>query len=116
MLVCFTFPSSARIPMLQKSLALWVMLWPAISAVSQSSASTPDLSRQADAIVATYRQIIVLTADDAALDDAQRERVSVLGRIFFQQNQDRLAALGSKLTADTKGQTSFLDRLENNAG
>jgi peptidoglycan/xylan/chitin deacetylase (PgdA/CDA1 family)/tetratricopeptide (TPR) repeat protein len=99
--------------MLQKSLALWVMLWPAISAVSQSSASTPDLSRQADAIVATYRQIIVLTADDAALNDAQREHVSILGRIFFQQNQDRLAALSSTLAADPKRQLSFLDRLEN---
>src|SRR5215469_6207413 len=115
MLVCFTFPSSARILMLQKSLALWVMLWPAISAVSQSSVSPSDLSRQADAIVATYRQIIVLTADDGALDDARRERVSVLGRIFFQQNQDRLAALSSSLAADPKKQTSFLDRLENNA-
>src|SRR6516162_4486512 len=113
MLVCFTFPLFREDTMLLKSLALWVMLWPAISAVSQSSASTPDLSRQADAIVATYRQIIVLTADDAALDDAQREHVSILGRIFFQQNQDRLAALSSALAADPKLQLSFLNRLEN---
>jgi peptidoglycan/xylan/chitin deacetylase (PgdA/CDA1 family)/tetratricopeptide (TPR) repeat protein len=98
--------------MLQKSLALWVVLSLAGPAVAQSSASAPDVAHQADAIVATYRQIIVLTADDTALDDVHREHVSILGRILFQQNQDRLMALSAALAVDPKRQSIFLDRLE----
>jgi peptidoglycan/xylan/chitin deacetylase (PgdA/CDA1 family)/tetratricopeptide (TPR) repeat protein len=98
--------------MLEKSLAFWVVLSLAGPAVAQASGSAPDVGREADAIVSTYRQIIVLTADDAGLDDAQRQRVSFLGRILFQQNQDRLAELSSTLVADPKRQQTFLDRLE----
>jgi peptidoglycan/xylan/chitin deacetylase (PgdA/CDA1 family)/uncharacterized caspase-like protein len=99
--------------MLQKSLVLWALLSLGVPAVAQSAAA-PEVGRQADVIVAAYRQIIVLTADDASLDDAQRERASILGRIFFQQNQDRLASLGSELAADPARQSKFLDRLESN--
>ena len=62
-----------------------------------------------DALVADLR----LALQRMQLSDAQRERVSVLGRIFFQQNQDRLAALSSDLAADPAREINFLDRLEN---
>lgn len=71
-----------------------------------------DPSQQADDIVSNFRKIIVLTADDAALDDVTRERVSILGRMLFQHNEEQLDALSSSLSADASALKAFLDRLE----
>jgi hypothetical protein len=50
-----------------------------------------------------------------SLDDMIRERVTTLGRVLFQQNQERLSALSESLTDELArssfpGVEAFLDR------
>ena len=73
----------------------------------------PEVAHQADEIINNYRKIIVLTSDDVQ-DATTRERVSIIGRMLFQQNEERLAALEGSLKADAGTLRSFLDRLEKN--
>ncbi len=61
---------------------------------------------QLDRIVAAYRKIIVLVAEEASLDPMNRERVSLAGKILFQQNQEHIAALSEALTGELAG-TAF---------
>jgi peptidoglycan/xylan/chitin deacetylase (PgdA/CDA1 family)/tetratricopeptide (TPR) repeat protein len=70
-----------------------------------------------DDAVASYRKVIVLMDDSAALDEGNRERVATAGRLLFEQNRERLSSLEEQLTADLKGKnpadvTAFLDRIE----
>ncbi|HEY6251411.1 MAG TPA: polysaccharide deacetylase family protein [Candidatus Angelobacter sp.] len=71
-----------------------------------------DVSTQADEIVAGYRKIIVLTSNQDSLDAFTRERVSILGKMLFQQNEERISALGDGLAANKTSLSEFLDRLE----
>jgi len=98
--------------MYRKLLPVWFLLCLAAPLLLPSSVRAQDVAAQADAIVKTYRQIIVLTEDDDALDDAQREHISLLGRVLFQQNEERLATLGSALRSDSTRAAAFLGRLE----
>jgi peptidoglycan/xylan/chitin deacetylase (PgdA/CDA1 family)/tetratricopeptide (TPR) repeat protein len=100
-----------RIPFSRLCFAIWLMA-SSLPAFALPVGSTSDVGRQADEIVAGYRKIIVLTSDDAALDDITRDRVTTLGRILFQQNEERLEALSAGLSSDTGALTAFLDRLE----
>ena len=80
-------------------------------------AKEPGIAKQADEIVANYRKIIVLMDGEGTLDPGVRERVSTLGKILFQQNQERLSTLEEQLLATiSKGSTAlaeeFLGRLE----
>jgi len=80
-----------------------------------NAAST--LAKDTDAIVANYRKIIVLMNGAGALDPGVRERASTAGKILFQQNQERLAALEEQITqALADGRTApaeeFLERVE----
>jgi peptidoglycan/xylan/chitin deacetylase (PgdA/CDA1 family)/uncharacterized caspase-like protein len=99
--------------MYRKQLVVAILLCLAAPALLHSSAA-PDVAAQANAIVKTYRQIIVLTEDDDTLDDAERERISLLGRVLFQQNEERLSALASALGTDSTRVPVFLNRLESN--
>jgi len=77
------------------------------------------VAEQADRIVANYRKIIVLMDGAGALDPGVRDRVSTLGKILFQQNQEQLSALEEQLEAPiSNGNTAlvedFLARLESN--
>jgi hypothetical protein len=77
----------------------------------------PDIIKQADQAVATYRKIIVLMDKAGALDPGVRERVATVGRILFEQNQERLTALEIDLTAELSrgnvaGVEEFLSRVE----
>ncbi len=77
------------------------------------------IARQSDAIVAGYRQIIVLMDGAAALDPGVRERSSTAGKILFQQNQERLSLLEEELAVPiAKGNSApaeeFLSRFEGN--
>jgi len=77
-----------------------------------------DLTSQSAEIVANYRKIIVLMADSGPLDPVTQDRAAMLGRILFQQNQDRLATLTASLTVEiskhqSPGLDSFFDHLEN---
>jgi peptidoglycan/xylan/chitin deacetylase (PgdA/CDA1 family)/Flp pilus assembly protein TadD len=80
----------------------------------QSSARPDEVQQQADDIVSVYRKIIVLTADDAAIDADARDRVLMLGKMLFQQNEEKLAALRLALSSSASKFDSFLNRLETN--
>jgi peptidoglycan/xylan/chitin deacetylase (PgdA/CDA1 family)/uncharacterized caspase-like protein len=72
-------------------------------------------------IVTRYRQNIVLAADEAALDEETRERVSIVGRMLFDENRHALESLGEGLGAALTAAgapapvTTFLDWLEKDA-
>src|SRR6516162_5288815 len=76
----------------------------------QSSARPDEVQQQADDIVSVYRKIIVLTADDAAIDADARDRVLMLGKMLFQQNEEKLAALRLALSSSASKFDSFLNR------
>ena len=83
----------------------------------QAKASSA-LAKDTDEIVANYRKIIVLMNGAGALDPGVRERVSTAGKILFQQNQERLAALEEQITQSLAGGRTapaeeFLSRVEN---
>src|SRR5215813_7076446 len=84
--------------------------------ISMEQSRERDTSSHLEEIVANYRKIIVLLADDASLNEITQDRAATLGRILFQQNQDLLSALSAKLTAEISKPTSatvsvFLNQL-----
>lgn len=96
---------------------LLLMLWP--TAARGQAAKETTVAQQADAIVANYRKIIVLMDGAGTLDPGVRERASTLGKILFQQNQERLSALEEQLIAplssgNTASTEDFLGHLEGN--
>ena len=77
------------------------------------------IAQKLDDIVANFRKIIVLTANEDSLDEALRGRVLTVGRLLFDQNTTRInelsGALGKELTGTAFPLTeAFLDRVENN--
>jgi len=73
-----------------------------------------------DDIVASYRKIIVLMDNAAALDEGNRERVRTAAWILFEKNRERLDQLEQDLRTDTASKESplaaaFLARLESNS-
>lgn len=48
-------------------------------------------------LLATYRKIIVLTADEATLGASERDQANLVGRELFHENQQRQAKLDSEL-------------------
>src|SRR5208283_5561944 len=89
------------------------------AARGQANASSV-LAKDTDAIVANYRKIIVLMNGAGALDPGVKERASTAGKILFQQNEEKLAALEALLTKGlVDGQTApaeeFLGRVEAHA-
>ncbi|XXF77334.1 polysaccharide deacetylase family protein [Myxococcaceae bacterium GXIMD 01537] len=83
------------------------------------------LARDVADIVTRYRKNIVLGADAHTLDEATRERVTIVGRMLFEENHQHLARLGDRLaealTASANAPTApapvlaFLDLLEKGA-
>jgi peptidoglycan/xylan/chitin deacetylase (PgdA/CDA1 family)/uncharacterized caspase-like protein len=80
-----------------------------------------ELAPQMDEAVVAYRKIIVLMDGASALDEGNRERVAMAGRILFEQNRERLGGLEELLEADLKDKNLagarvavFLERLEKN--
>jgi len=70
------------------------------------------LAKECDEIVANYRKIIVLMNGAGALDPGVRERASTAGKIIFQQNEEKLAALETLLTKGlADGQTAPAEEL-----
>jgi peptidoglycan/xylan/chitin deacetylase (PgdA/CDA1 family)/uncharacterized caspase-like protein len=90
------------------------------ASISILGPSTPAaVAADVDASVTSYRKIIVLMDDAAALDEGNRERVRTAAWILFEENRDRLDQLEQSLRADAAGNNSplvvaFLDRLESN--
>ncbi len=87
-----------------------------------SSAPPDPLQQRIDAIVARYRQTIVLLEDDSSLPESDRENASLVGRIIFQENHEALSALSDELTSgilnagdwsqSPAGVSHFLDLVE----
>jgi len=71
-------------------------------------AKEPGIAKQADEIVANYRKIIVLMDGAGTLDPGVRDRVSTVGKILFQQNQERLSALEEQLLTPISNGNSAL--------
>ncbi|MBI3404198.1 MAG: polysaccharide deacetylase family protein [Acidobacteria bacterium] len=66
-----------------------------------------------------YRRIIVLMDGESSLDPAVREQISVVARMFFQANLEKLSALQSMFLQErgvghSRALTDFLDRIEKN--
>lgn len=60
----------------------------------------PDPMQQSvDGIVARYRKNIVLLEDEDSLSDADKDTVSLVGRIIFQENHQALSVLSDELTS-----------------
>ncbi|MCP3916130.1 MAG: hypothetical protein GY711_11290, partial [bacterium] len=80
-----------------------------------------------DAIVESYRKIIVLMSDEATLTEADRPLSFAVGKLLFDRNTPRLELLTERLFADLDAASSvqfrpapalveaFLDRLESTA-
>ena len=73
-----------------------------------------------DDTVASYRKIIVLMNDSAALDDGNRERIRTAAWILFEKNGERVDELEQSLRTDAATRnapllTAFLTRLESDA-
>jgi peptidoglycan/xylan/chitin deacetylase (PgdA/CDA1 family)/uncharacterized caspase-like protein len=83
--------------------------------------------QELSAMVTAYRKLIVLMEDESAVDEAQQARVSVVGKILFQENHERLSKLSDQLTEEIRQADAsrftvppptcekFLDQLESNA-
>jgi peptidoglycan/xylan/chitin deacetylase (PgdA/CDA1 family)/uncharacterized caspase-like protein/Flp pilus assembly protein TadD len=71
-------------------------------------ASRVDVGAAMQAVVADYRGVIALLADEPAADD----KATLAAWLLFQANEERLASLGGALAADEPARTAFLDELE----
>jgi len=89
-------------------------------AMQAASPAVPDLAPQMDQIVTTFRQVIVLTDGEAALDQINRDRVAIIGESLFVQNQRRITELTASLVnsagkPDSGRIGDFLTRVETNS-
>ncbi len=95
----------------------FVLVLLACGSVRGQAGATSAVAKDSDEIVANYRKIIVLMNGAGALDPGVKERASTAGKILFQQNEEKLAALEALLTKGlADGQTApteeFLGRVE----
>ena len=92
------------------------ILWAAVLLLSSAYgfAAIADAGQQADEIVAAYRKIIVLTSDQESLDQITRDHIAILGKMLFQENEERISGLSASLSGDQAALNGFLDRLEKN--
>src|SRR5258708_32880496 len=90
---------------------LFIFLLSSITAFGwQPGPST--VAQSADNIVANYRRVIVLMEDDPSLDAAKKERIVILARMLFEQNEENLEGLLAALVSEPAKLSAFLDRLE----
>jgi peptidoglycan/xylan/chitin deacetylase (PgdA/CDA1 family)/TolA-binding protein len=91
-----------------------------VLAAAAEAAAKAEIARQADAAVAAFREIIVLTDGIDTLDDEVRDRIIMVGQVVFHENVRRLGDLTDRLVDDvgrsnTAIVEAFLDRVENHA-
>jgi len=65
-------------------------------------ASQPELARQISDIVTAYRKLIVLVESEASMDASQQERIPIVGKMIFHENQSRLESLTAELVAEVE--------------
>ncbi len=87
-------------------------IWFLISPSPLKKASSPQQTIQVEneplkenlsTIVKTYRKIIVLLENEPSMDAQQLEAASIIGRILFHENQQRLNDLIKKLNGELEG-------------
>ncbi|WP_038492035.1 polysaccharide deacetylase family protein [Janthinobacterium agaricidamnosum] len=77
-----------------------------VAAVLQGNAEMTAISGQLKEVLANYRKIIVLLADEESLSDTAREQTRAVGQGLFHDNQERIAKLNDALetlTAPSNG-------------
>src|SRR5215467_2656302 len=84
---------------------------PSESASSQPSSPTnppnDPIEQAVDGIVARYRKTIVLLADDPSTSDTDKEKVSLVGKIIFQENHESISSLSNDLTTEMQAAGDF---------
>lgn len=91
------FAAAVAAVLLAGGAAYYVKRQPA--APAPTAADVAPETAQLRAILAAYRKIIVLVADDATLTPAQRAEVNRVGQALFHENQARLAQADERLAA-----------------
>jgi peptidoglycan/xylan/chitin deacetylase (PgdA/CDA1 family)/uncharacterized caspase-like protein len=66
---------------------------PAAAPASAQAAAVPALQPELQALLANYRKIIVLLADEKTLSDAERKSANQVGQSLFHDNLERLARI-----------------------
>jgi peptidoglycan/xylan/chitin deacetylase (PgdA/CDA1 family) len=84
---------------------IWLFKSPSSLKIASSTQQTIQvengpLKENLSNIVKTYRKIIVLLENDASLDAQQLEAASIIGRILFHENQQRLNDLIKQLNGE----------------
>lgn len=98
-----------------RTFCILLMLWScgaasAASAVPAAGTEAKTVQSLASDLLVRYRKMIVLAEDDVSRSEAERERVTIIGRILFHEMLARQEALSSRLAvAPLHG---FLDWLE----
>ena len=103
-------------------LRLWTLLALCLSAVlclAQDAAPKAEIPTRMDAVVERFRQVIVLTEKEDALDAVTLAQVKTIAWMLFEQNHEELESLAAELRADKAPEFAsvhaFLGRLESTA-
>ena len=94
---------------------------PPAAAAAQNAGPVQALPDDLAPIVEAYRKVIVLLESESSIEPDVRPRASLVGRLLYQENHQRLTAFTAKLTAGVSTSpsgeiTSFLDALETHPG
>src|SRR6266436_5071651 len=81
------------------ALCVGVSLPGSVSTFGWQLGSVP-ITQSADNIVANYRRVIVLMEDDPSLDAAKKQRIVILARMLFEQNEENLEGLRAAVVSD----------------
>ena len=80
------------------------------AAPAAATAAVPQLQPELQALLANYRKIIVLLADEKSLNDGERKAANQVGQALFHENLERLARVQTLL-----GQTQALPQSQRDA-
>jgi peptidoglycan/xylan/chitin deacetylase (PgdA/CDA1 family)/tetratricopeptide (TPR) repeat protein len=75
-------------------------------------APSVDVAATMQAVVNDFRGVVALLADEPAPED----RAAFVARLLYQDSEERLAALRETAVADESARSTFLDKLESDAG
>lgn len=64
----------------------------------QAATASDELTGSFEEILASHRKLIVLFADDAPLDQVERERIDSVGQFIFHQTRERIADFETRLS------------------
>src|SRR5262245_60042918 len=73
---------------------------PAVGAAPTAAPSPDAMAQMLPSILGAYRKIIVLLESEDSMSPEDRDRASLVGKIIFHENQQRLATLSELLAAE----------------